>query len=147
MNNQIAVVGNETAGFAGSRSIETFSPKGRLTGTKYFMGAKSARELRAAGKAIGLKGDTLTKWVNGALSDEAESRKAVGAATLSALCSKGLLPDVVKVSASGTSASMTFTAPKAIKVPAPVVVVDESKAALESQVAELLAKLAALDAK
>lgn len=147
----IVPAASEANGFGGGRSVALSTPKGVRCGTAYFMGTKSASELRVAGKALGLKSAALKEWVNKALTDETANRQAVAAASLSALHSAGFIADVAKVR-KGT-ASMHFVKPIApVAKAAPVVDDSALKAAeakavsLEAKLAEMAAQLAALTA-
>jgi hypothetical protein len=104
------------------------------------MGAKSAKELREAGKAAGLKGDKLTEYVNSFLSgDEVAMRNAATAATLSALVAEGYVGDLADKRKN--SAIIRLVKPSAPKV------AEDKLAKAEAEVEELRAKLNALLAK
>lgn len=87
--------------------------KGRVVGQKFIFGVLSAKEIRAAGREMGLKGNDLTLYVNRALSDEAAQRRAAGAVFMSVAESKGMLPDSGDLRAH--SGVLRFIAPKAVK--------------------------------
>ena len=80
-----------------STSAPIRSAKGRQTGTKYFVGAKTALQLKEAGKALGMKGSALKAWVNAALSEESAARAAGTAAALAALTAAGFAGDTIVV--------------------------------------------------
>jgi hypothetical protein len=103
------------------------------------MGGKSAAELRRAGKAIGLRGNGLSEWVNRALTDEKASRAAAVAATVSALDSAGFIADTADIRKN--SATIKFVKPVAPKVKPVVVAPDVS--ALQTELEKLRAELAA----
>lgn len=111
------------------------SPKGKQVGTRYFIGTASASSLRETGKRLGMKGSALKDYVNKALTDEAASRAAAVAATVSALSSKGFIADTVDVRKA--SASIRFLKPAESKVKA------DKVSALEAEIAALKAQLAA----
>lgn len=100
-----------------SNSAPIRSAKGRTTGTKYFIGAKTALQLKEAGKSLGMKGSALKAWVNSALSDEGASRAAGTAAALAALTAAGFAGDTVVVR-KGT-ASINLVKVEAAPAPAP----------------------------
>jgi hypothetical protein len=124
---------------AGPRTATLLSPRGKACGERTFMGSKSAGELRRAGKAIGLKGNGLSEWVNRALTNEKASRAAAVAATVSALDSAGYVADVADIRKA--SATIKFVKPVAPKVKPVVVAPDVS--ALMDELEKLRAELAA----
>lgn len=103
---------------ANSNSIPTcrdiVSKKGRVVGQKFTFGTLTAREIRQAGRGMGLKGSALNEYVNDALHNEAAQRKAAGAVFLSVAESKGMLPDSADLRAG--SGVLRLVMPKATKV-------------------------------
>lgn len=100
-----------------SNSAPIMSAKGRTTGTKYFVGGKTALQLKEAGKALGMKGAALKTWVNSALSDESASRAAGTAAALAALTAAGFAGDTIVVRKN--SAAINLVKVEAAPAPAP----------------------------
>lgn len=94
---------------------------GRKLGTRYFMGTACAKDLKAAGKDLGLRGRELKAYVDTALTDEKAGRAAAVAMTVSALASKGFVADTVDVKRN--SAVIRFSKPAEV-VAAPTVDVD-----------------------
>lgn len=118
-----------------ANSISLRSPRGKEIGTRYFIGTRSASQLKDAGKALGMKGAALKDWVNAALTDEAAARSAGLAATVSALGSAGFVGDTVDVRKSTATIRLVKPAEASAKV--------SKMAALEAEIAELRAMLAA----
>ena len=131
-----AVIAPEGAG------LPLISKSGKEIGRRFLMGAKTAKELREAGKAAGLRGDKLTEYVNSFLSgDEIAMRNAATAATLSALVAEGYVGDVADKRKN--SAIIRMVRPSSPKVDADA----DKLAKAEAEVEELRAKLNALLAK
>lgn len=104
-------------------SIRT-SKAGKEIGTRATFGNEgaTASELRGYYKSEGLKGAELTKKVNDAILNGKDVAWAKAEMTVSALRSKGFIPDYADVSAKGTGATMRFTRPvepKVVAAPAP----------------------------
>lgn len=91
--------------------------KGKVTGVSIMLGDMSAKELRDAGKTLGLKGSALTKYVNEALSNDGANRAARGAVAISALQSAGYVFDTAK--ARKGTASVSFVKPATVKAAEP----------------------------
>jgi hypothetical protein len=79
------------------------------------LGQFSAKEIREAGRALGLRGDKLTEYVNKALTDSAHARAAAGAVAVAALQSNGFVYDVA--TARKNSAQIKFVKPPELKSP------------------------------
>ena len=80
-----------------TRSVAIRSAKGKEVGHKYFVGAKSATEIKAVGKANGLKGKALQRFVNEALGNETAARRVTITAAVASLHEAGYVPDTVTV--------------------------------------------------
>lgn len=93
------------------------SRTGKVTGVVVNLGTLSAKEIREAGRGMGLKGGALTKYVNQALSDDTANRAAFGAVAISALQSAGYVFDTAKAR-TGT-ACVSFVKQKAVKAVEP----------------------------
>ena len=95
----------------GSMAIR--SAKGRQTGTKYFVGTKSAAALKETAKSLNLKGAAMKQWVNDALREESASRAAATAAALAALTAQGFCGDTVVVRKGTASINLVKVAAEA----------------------------------
>lgn len=73
------------------------SANGRNLGTRYFVGNKSAKDIKEVGKSLGYKGSGLAKYVREALTSEQANRAVAVAATVAALNEKGFIADTVTV--------------------------------------------------
>ncbi len=113
------------------------SRKGTVVGVEVMLGSMSAKEIREAGRALGLKGDNLTQYVNKALTDEKANRAAKGAVAYSAIQSAGYVLDMAK--ARKNSATISF-----VKPPEPKSAVAKAKAALSGMSAEERAEVMAI---
>jgi hypothetical protein len=100
-----------------STCVPILSPKGKETGTRYFMGTASASSLRATGKKLGLKGKALGLYVDDALRSEEANRAAMVAATVAALTSKGFISDTTEVYEKTATIKFKKPAPKVEPVP------------------------------
>ena len=120
-----------------STSTSIISPKGNVLGNRYFIGSKSAKEIKEVGRSLGLKGNALSKYVNEALTSESANRAVTTAAGVAALTAMGFVGDRFDVKEK--AAALHFVKPGVSKA------VKES--AKDKRIKELEAKLAAIEAK
>lgn len=80
-----------------TRSATIYSAKGKEVGKKFFVGDKSATEIKALGKTQGLKGKALQRFVNEALGNETAARRVTITAAVASLHEAGYVPDTVTV--------------------------------------------------
>lgn len=99
----------------GARTQALVTKTGRACGDRVFFGKLSASEIRAAGKAQGLKGTALTKYVNNGLSD-GQANKLIGAVALvQKAATEGYVADYMDIRSK--SATLRFVKPTAVKTP------------------------------
>lgn len=134
---QTANTNTQVATFAGMTGTSILSRTGAVTGVQICLGTMSAREIREAGRGLGLRGDKLTQYVNKALTEETAARAAHGAVALSALQSAGYVFDMA--TARKASAVIRF-----VKPPEPKSAKAKAIAALSGMTAEEKAEIAAL---
>jgi phage replication-related protein YjqB (UPF0714/DUF867 family) len=126
-------------------AIEIHGRTGKLNAFKYsFVGRASAANLRTELKESGFKGAKLTVEVNRILAGESTLAQIKAAAFTATCLASGLVPVEGKVSANGKKASMTFMA-GSNRTPREESATAKENAALKDELADLRAKLAALN--
>lgn len=129
---QALTIGNSTG-----RALTTKT--GKVAGQRFtFTGNYTAGELRATGRDMGLKGAMLNEYVNKALTDAQAAANAGLAVTVSALQSKGYIPDYTDIRAK--SATVRFVKPTEVK-PKDVINVDKIAEAFGMSAEDVRAKL------
>lgn len=110
---------NNTAIAKTAESQAIVNRKGAIVGTRSFFGTIPAKDIREAGKALGLKGNGLTAFVNNALADEGSNRVIMGVAWVQAKAQAGFIPDYGDDRMNkkgGGSATLRMVKPNPIKV-------------------------------
>lgn len=140
--NEVAIV-NETPAAALPDSRKAIvGRRGKVLGSRYYMGTKSAGELKLAGKALGLKGNKLNEWVNLALRNDETGRSAATICSVMELNRLGFSGDVLDVKSK--TATFRFVKVVAPTVPDPAIAeLATAKAELEAMKAEMAAMKAA----
>ena len=105
----------QIATYNGMNGTPILSRKGAVVGVEVVLGTMSAKEIRDAGRELGLKGNKLTEYVNKALTDETAARAAKGAVAVSALQTAGYVFDMAKCRKA--SAVVSFVKPPEPKSP------------------------------
>lgn len=105
------------------------SKKGKVMGHRYFMGSLSAKDIRAAGKAQGLKGSALNEYVNTSLRDETANRQASVAVIVTGLHANGYVGDTSEVRSKSAVIRFTKASP------------DKVESAKDREIARLQAEL------
>jgi hypothetical protein len=115
---------------------ERHNANGKLTGyVQHFTGSLSAKMLKEALKAKGVKGKELTKMVNETLRGEKDLRQQIGVACIQAAIQAGYIPDCFEENKAGTKGVFRMVKPEVVK-----------EKTISEQIAELAAKKAELSA-
>lgn len=112
---------------------------GKTTGHEYYLGAKSASQLKEEFKALGKKGNDLKALVNAALASDASARKLNAYAAIEhAHAQFGMLPDTCTMRKNSmTIKALTAGVPTDSEAQKRVKELEEKNAASEKAIAEM----------
>lgn len=133
------------------RATDIVSARGKVTGQRLtFAGTESAAELRARLRAGGLKGRELDRKVNEVICGKADVRWVEFEASVSAMRSAGMVPDLVEVRKKTGTAKFVRPVDPEVAAREKLVLENEEKAkqlaAQEAELAEMRKQLAELQA-
>lgn len=129
---------SEIATFVPATTSTIVTAAGKITGVRHFLGAKSASEIKEAGKVLGLAGSALKNFVAKALSDEATNRTVSALSFVTHAQANGFVADVAEIRRN--TAVLKFV--QADTTEAKAKKVAEELAAEKARVAEMAAQIA-----